>query len=255
MGRLLQMKKQGVSVLLFLWVTLAHAQQIQIPSPRGYVNDFAGVINEDDEEKIHVLGLELEQKTGAQLAVVTVHEMGGMTAEEYSVKLFEAWGIGDKIKDNGVLLFLAMQERRLRIEVGYGLEGVVSDGISGEILDTYVLPRFRENDYSQGMLFGAAAIAGVIAKDAGVEITGSVDVGPVSAPAGKSGIGEILFIILILFLIIATRGRIIPWFLMGFFSGGSGRGGGFGGGGFSGRGGFGGFGGGMSGGGGASRGF
>ncbi len=249
--------KKCAAFLIFVWAAV-HAQDIPIPSPRGYANDFAGVIAAEDEEKIALLGLELEQKTGAQLAVVTVQEMGGVTAEEYAVRLFETWGIGNKEKDNGVLLFLAMQERRLRIEVGYGLEGVVSDGISGEILDRYVLPRFRENDYSQGMLLGAQAIAGVIAKDAGVEITGSVDVGSGGSSGEGSDIGGILFIILIVFLIIATRGRIIPWFLLGSFMGGGGRGGGFGGGGFSNRGfggGFGGFGGGMSGGGGASRGF
>jgi uncharacterized protein len=218
------------------------------------MNDFAGVVSASYEEQVETIATELKQKTDAELAVVTVSELGSESLEMVAVRLFEAWGIGEKGRDNGVLLILAMQEKRVRIEVGYGMESLITDGLSGEILDYYVLPLFRENEYGKGLFQGAAMIAGVIARDAGVEITGSLDMRRERAESEEGGAGGIFFIIFIVFLVIVTKGRIIPWILLGMLSGGGGgRGGGFGSGGFGG--GFGGFGGGMSGGGGASRSF
>ncbi len=238
---------------IFLAVNTAVLRaQVTFPEYQGWVNDFAEVIPEEAETNIHTLAFEVKQKTGADIAAVSVKNMQGMDVSEYTVRLFKDWGIGEKDKDNGVLLFLAMQERKVRIEVGYGLEGILPDGLCGEILDKYVIPDFRNGDYGMGFYRGMTAIAGVIARDAGVTITGAVEIETEEPrPAG------LFFVMFVIFLIIITKGRIIPWLLMGMLSGGSGgKGGprGFGGGGFGGRG-FGGFGGGSSGGGGASRGF
>lgn len=225
---------------------------VRLPKPDGYVNDFANVISSGYEEKISTLAYEVEQKTGAQITVVTVSDMGGMDEFEYASRLFESWGIGDAGRNNGVLLLVAMKEGRVKIETGYGIEPILPDGKAGEILDDYVVPLLKTGSYGQGCYQGMLAVADVIAKDAGVKITGSA---PLRRPVqnrskpSRSNCFPVLFII---FLIIITRGRIIPWLLL--MSMGGGRGGGFsGGGGFGG--GFGGFGGGMSGGGGASRGF
>ena len=218
------------------------------------VHDFARVISPSYENRLEILAREVLQKTGATLVVVTVEDMGGSSIEEYAAGLYEAWGIGQKGEDKGVLFILAIQERKVHIEVGYGLEGLLPDGLVGEILDRYAVPDFQDGNYGRGFLRSMLSVSEIIARDAGVTITG---VGtPRSSPSQTSTRrrgGGLFFIILMIFLMIVTRGRILPWLFLGLLMGGGGRGGSFGGGGFGG--GFGGFGGGMSGGGGASRGF
>ena len=242
-----------MSKLLCMAVILFHTVAFsQIPEPRGYINDFANVIPAEFEDKMSVLAEEVEQKTGAQIAVVTVQEMEGQSDTEYASQLFASWGIGGK-DDDGVLIFMALTERRLRIETGYGIEPIIPDGKAGQILDESIIPFLQNGDYGQGFYQGMLAVADLIAKEEGVVITGISDQRQsVPQRQTRSSRGGCLPIIIILLLIILTRGRIIPWLLL-MSIGGSGRGGGFSGGGFGG--GFGGFGGGMSGGGGASRGF
>ena len=216
--------------------------------PTSWVSDFAGVVDDRSRSAMETLIAELEQKTGAEIAVVTVRSLDGFSVEEYAVKLFASWGIGKRKKDTGVLLIAAVQERRVRIEVGYGLEGILPDGVTGEILDTYVLPSFREGKYGAGLYRGVAALAVRIAQDAGVELTGAGrDALP--QPRTPSLLEMILgaFVFLILMSVFIRN----PFLFLLLISGG--RGGFGGGGGFGSGGGFGGFGGGMSGGGGASR--
>ena len=246
--------------LLFILPLALTALPQEFPAWRGYVNDFANVIDADTEARITALCTELEQKTKAELAVVTVPTIGDYDDADYVNRLFEKWGIGKKGVDNGVLLFVAVQERRVRLEVGYGLEGLIPDITAVRILDQYVVDDFKQGDYAAGMLRGAQAVAGLIAADAGVEINGSVrpNIGR-SRSRNPGGSGKLLFW-LILFLLFVRPRWLLPFLLMGGSRrrrgkwGGGGFGGGFGGGGFGG-GGFGGFGGGSSGGGGAGRGF
>ena len=244
-------KLKGLALLLMIPALLP---AVNFPGYRGWINDFANVIPSGEETKMTGIARELKQKTGAEIAVVTVPELQGLTVEQYASQLYQKWGIGSAANDDGVLLLVAVQERKVRIETGYGLEPILPDGKTGEILDAYVVPHLREGDYGAGILAGMLATAQVIARDAGVTLTGSQNLQPRREPVRRGrrsgGCFPVVFIIL---LIILTRGRIIPWLLLGSMMGGGGRGGGFGGGGFGG--GFGGFGGGMSGGGGASRGF
>lgn len=229
-------------------------QETSFSKPGGWVSDFAGVVPFSYKEKMEILATEVKHKTGVELAVVTVENMRGLTVEDYATQLFQNWGIGEKGKDNGALILLALQERKVRIEVGYDLEAIIPDGVAGEILDRYVLPDLRTGDYGNGLYKGLIAIASVVAKDQGVQITGTQSVLPrarVSERGGRGGTA--FFIIILILLMILTKGRILPWLFLGAMMSG-GRGGGFSGGsGFGG--GFGGFGGGLSGGGGASRGF
>jgi uncharacterized protein len=242
---------------------LALYSQDKFPKPVGYVNDFANIIPANIEQAIEAIGLEVQEKTGAQIAVVTVETVGEEYYSEYANKLFAAWGIGGKGEDNGVLLFNTIKERRLWVEVGYGLEGILPDGLVGAILDNYVVPYYRKGDFGRGLLEGTKAIAGVIAKDAGVEITGAIKVNPPRRAVGRksSGFNFVRFILFLLFIFffLGGRGGLLPWLFLGGLGhrgrhgsrggfGGWGSGGGFGGG-------FGGFGGGMSGGGGAGRGY
>jgi len=216
----------------------------------GCVFDYANLVSADDEQAITSLLLELEEKTTAEVKVVALRSLEGGEIEDFSTRLFERWGIGKKGKDNGVLFLVAYEDRRARIEVGYGLEPVITDSQAGTILDTYVMPPFRSGNTSAGIRKGAEAIAGAVAKSAGVTLQALPVAPPTQAPKlGHSDSPSILEIIIVIAIIILFIRH--PFLALMLFSGG-GRGGGWSGGGFGGGGG-GGFGGGMSGGGGASR--
>lgn len=216
--------------------------------PTGHVNDFASVMRSADRDATEGILTELEQKSGAQVAIVTLKSLDGGSIDDFSTRLFERWKIGQKGKDNGLLLVAAMDERKVRIETGYGFESVLPDAATGRLMDQYIVPAFRKGDYSGGLRSGAVALAAVAASAAGVELTGVPDqIRYTRAAQGHRG-GGILQIIILIILVIAVIRH--PWLLLFMLSSGGGsRGGGFGGGGF------GGFGGGMSGGGGASRGW
>jgi uncharacterized protein len=130
----------------------------EFPDPVGYVNDFAGVIPEDVEAGLEEALRLTEQETSVQEVVVTVKDLDGSTIEVYAVQLFEAWKIGQRGKDNGVMLIMAVEERRVRIEVGYGLEPYITDGRAGRILDESVIPDLRDGNYALGLTKGAQAI-------------------------------------------------------------------------------------------------
>ncbi|RKY78592.1 hypothetical protein DRQ12_05725 [candidate division KSB1 bacterium] len=244
-------------LVVFLIFTCTLFAEEEFPQPVGYVNDFANVIPAEAQHQMRRIILELKQKTGAEIAVVTIPTVGEeYTVPEYANLLFEKWGIGSKDKDNGVLILDSIQDRYIWIEIGYGLEGILPDGLVGQIRDEYIIPYLSEGDYGQGLLKGVAAIAGVIAKDAGVQIDGTVQV-PQRVPRGSGRFaGNLLWLIIMLVFFIGSFSRRLwrgstagPWFWGGFGGGFGGFGSGESGGGFGG--GFGGFGGGASGGGGA----
>lgn len=247
---------------LFMVVLVATgALGTQFPRPRGLVNDFAGVISPQIEQRLVQITGELVRKTDVPIVVVTMPDIGGEDYNEYANRLYTAWGIGKKGEDRGVLVFVTIKERKVRIETGYGVEGIIPDGLAGEIRDQYMVPYLKQNKFGEGLLQGTIAIAQIIAKDAGVTLSGQ---GPVRRPARRrgSGLSGLLFGLIFLVLLFSAgrrRGGLLPLLLLmslgrggGYYGGGRG---GFGGsfGGFGG--GFGGFGGGLSGGGGAGGGF
>jgi uncharacterized protein len=130
--------------------------------PQGWVSDFAGIMSDTVKSQVDALFAEVKNSTGAEIAVVTVPSLDGMSVEEYAVKLFKKWGIGEKGKDNGVLFLIAPNEHKTRIEVGYGLEPVITDGRAGEIIRKTVIPFFKAGDYNQGILQGSREIAALI---------------------------------------------------------------------------------------------
>jgi uncharacterized protein len=235
------------------------------PKPQGYVSDFATALDPASRDSIAALAGELDRKTGAQLAVVTLPDLGGDEIDPVAVDLYKAWGIGSKGKDEGVLILLAQKERRVRIEVGYGLEGILPDGLCGSIIRRVMAPELSQGRTGPGLLHGAAAVVGVIARDRGVTITGASPLPSEDGDGGSLSPRGIFFIVLLVAgllsrLLQAGSSRRGWWWrgggpggYGGMFGGFGGMGGGFGGGG--GGGGFGGFGGGRSGGGGASGGF
>lgn len=161
---------QRVCLSLFISLTAINAYSQNIPQPQGFVNDFAQVIPADYREKLNLLISELEQKTTTEIAVVTISSIAPYGEQEYARKLFDNWKPGKKGKDNGVLVLLAVKERRWRIETGYGIEGILPDALCGDIGRNYMVPYFKQGDYGKGLYYGVNEIANIVAKDSKVSI-------------------------------------------------------------------------------------
>lgn len=153
------------SGLAAIGVCLALTGLDALPKPSGPINDFADVLSAAQEAELTALSGELEDATTAELAVAIVTSLEGMTVEQYAEQLFREWGVGQRGKDNGVLVLVAPAEREMRIEVGYGLEGVLPDGLAGEIIRTSFIPRFRDNDYGGGVVEGTRRVAGIVRRN------------------------------------------------------------------------------------------
>jgi uncharacterized protein len=233
--------------------------------PTGYVTDRAGIIKAQDKTQLEALGTELEQKTGAQLAVVTVKSLDGNEIQPYANDLFKQFGIGQKKQDNGVMLLVAPNDRKYWTEVGYGLEPIINDARAGDA-GRLMVPFFRQGNYSGGITAAAWQLAKYIADDKGVTLTGMPKMPQRQSDGGNLGaLFPLLVIGFIIFVFLASAGRggggggFWAGLILGALSSGGRRGGGgwsSGGGGWGGGGGgFGGFGGGGSGGGGAGGGW
>ena len=243
---------------LFLWAAAlpsdASDRLLDSLKPRGFVNDFANVISASDEQQLVSMITEVRQKTGAEIAVVTIQSLEGGEIDDFTNRLFEKWGVGQKGKDNGLMFLAAMKERKMRIEVGYGLEGAIPDAAAGRIRRDVITPYFKAGQPGKGIVMGVAALSQEVAKEYGVTLTGAVSRYQSSSRPGSSGRKGnpiITLILIVAFVLFAIRHPHLAMLLL--LSGG--RGGGYGSGGGGGCGGGGGFGGGMSGGGGSSGGW
>jgi uncharacterized protein len=249
----------------FLSGTPSLAVQPPLPEqPLNHVVDLAGIIDDTVEAQLDGYLLELEQKTTAQFIVLTVTSLDGESLEAFSLATaHEKWKLGQKGKDNGVLLLVALNDKKYRFEVGYGLEGTLPDSLTGSIGREYLVPNFRRGDYSAGITAAALAIANTIASADGVEITGmpKLQAHTYSArPQRGGGIAGKVLTLLFLICAVILFIRNPRLFLLLLFASSMGGGrrdgwGGGGGGGFGGGGSFGGGGGGGFGGGGSSGGW
>lgn len=227
---------------LFAFFAMLPAQAaLNFPPLTGRVVDDAGILSEDAKQKLTAYLAEHEQQTGHQVVVVTLKDLGGTDIADYGYQLGRAWGIGQKGKNNGALIIIAPNQRSTRIEVGYGLEGDLTDAQSKLIIENAMLPHFRKGDYDGGVMAGTVNVLRTL----GGNPTGAESIPPPRKKHQDDPFGGIVFII-ILIVFWAVFGRHL-WPL--FFLGGIGRGGGFGGGDDWGSGG--GSGGGFSGGGGS----
>ena len=183
----------------------AHAQSA-FPKPSGYVNDYAGVLMPAARAELNELLRGVEQKTSSEIAVAIVTSLNGVPVEDYANRMFKEWGVGQEKADNGVLVVVSPADREMRIEVGYGLEGVIPDGLAGEIIRTEFLPRFRQNDYAGGIDAGVRRIAAIVERNQVVtpEELARLD------QSSSSGEASVYFIIPFLGLFVA-----IGFFLMG----------------------------------------
>lgn len=238
--------------LLCVLAATVRADEPQIPPPRGFVNDFAGVIDPGTKHRLEDLIQELKAKTSAEIAVVTVDTTAPLTAFDYAMRVSESWKPGAKGKDNGVVFLIAVKDRELFITTGYGVEGALPDGLVGEIRDRLIVPRFKQGDMSGGIRAGTEALAAKIAAEYGVTLTGAPRPALPRQPRAVQIRPLALLVIIVVLLLLFRSGGMGPMiFAPGPYSGRRfGRS--FGGGGFGGAGGgFGGFGGGGFGGGGA----
>ena len=262
-----------------LLVLAAGALAGDLPVPRNHVEDRAGVIRSDVERRLDRILTELEQKTTAQVIVLTIDTTGGEPIDDFTLRTANRWKLGQKGKDNGVLIAIAIRDRKYWISIGSGLEGALPDGFVGGIGRKYFRPYFRKGDYSTGIYLGTMAIVRKVAREYHATIAGASSAAPAgvrttrharygrgrSSRSGGCACGIFpLILIFILISILRSRtgyyrrwgyggsGSWLTWMLLGSMMG-SGRrsggwGGGFGGGSFGGGGG-GGFSGGGAGGG------
>jgi uncharacterized protein len=267
------------------WLALAFAGltwglDISKLTPRGYVNDFAGVLDPGAAAAIETYCGNVERATGAQFAVVLVKSLDDNTVETVSVDLYKQWGIGKKGTDEGLLILFAIDDRKNRIEVGYGLEPIITDGQAGDVLRS-IRPILRQGDYGGAIMAAVQQLGGRVAEAKGVTIDGQA---PTRRRRQNDGfpVGAIIGMVVLGMIVLSAIGRrgggprgggggggdIIAGLILGQMLGGGrrhgggwsgggfgGSGGGGGGGNWGGGGGFGGFGGGGSGGGGASGGW
>ena len=264
-GMYLSIKSFLISLFIFSSLLLVNlSAEIIVPSqPVNHVVDLANMISPNVESNLNQYLLELEQKTTAQMVILTINSLEGESLEDFSLTVaHDRWKLGQKGKDNGVLLLVSLQDRKYRFEVGYGLEGVLPDSLVGTIGRQFMVPYFKKGDYSTGIFTASLAAISEIATEAGVEITGM--------PKLRSGTGSrrsmekrkptllgtifsVLFFIGIIYMFI-KHPRLLMLLLVMNMMGGGRRGGWSSGGGFGG-GSFGGGGGGGFGGGGASGGW
>lgn len=248
----------SILILMFLAASAVPAigyTEANLSMPQNYVADYANVINDGDEHSLNGILQELEQKTGAQYIVLTVQTTEGVPIEEFALQHAEKWKLGQRGKDNGMLFVLAAKDRRYRFEVGYGLEGFVTDQYCGRVGREVLEPYLKKGDYSQGIREANLRVVSQIAAKAGVTLTGMPTLRPIQTGRRSGGLPCCSFLLLILFMLFVFgrggRGMGLWFFLpfmMGGFGGhgGYGRSGSYGGGSFGG--GFGSFGGGMGGG-------
>jgi uncharacterized protein len=253
-----------IAAVIICLLVVSVALSADIPDqPQRYVVDLAGIVDDVTENRLNGYLQELEQKTTAQMVVLTLSSLEGKSIEDVSITIaHDKWKLGQKGKDNGVLFLISVNDRKYRIEVGYGLEGVLPDSLVGSLGRDLLVPYFRKGDYSNGIFAATLAMANKIAEDAGVKIEGMPSINYQTSPTGKdkstdplSTIIGIVFLIVMGILFIKNPRAFLLFFLlssMGGRRGSWGGGGGFGGGGF---GSFGGGGGGGFGGGGASGGW
>jgi uncharacterized protein len=251
-------------ILLSFFASHGLASTPETPAvPRDYVVDLAGVINDRVKAQLNTVLLELEQKTTAQVLVLTVQSLDGQSIEEFAFNTKEKWKLGQKGKDNGVLIAVAIKDRKYRLEIGYGLESVLPDSLVGTIGREYLVPYFRKGDYNSGIYAATLAVIKVIAEHEGVQITGLSGIRETHGintgkPFGVFNTAIFVIVILVgLVLFITHPHQCLLILFASSLGGGRGgwSGGGFGDGGFGGGGSFGGGGGGSGGGGGASGGW
>lgn len=241
-------------VLLLAWPVVAAPRIPPVPTRDIYAQDYGNVLSRETENRINRLSTELQSRTRAQIAVVTIPSLEGEPIEEYSLALFRKWGIGDRKLNNGVLILIAVEEKKSRIEVGYGLEGALPDAKTGRIQDEFLRPGIESGDFNTALMNGYLSVLQEVGKEYSQQLKTTTRTSPKKRSTWSDfdslpgwvqiliGIGVVIFLLFDWFVLGGFFTRLIFMFASSGRSGG-GRGGG----------GDDGFGGGSGGGGGSSR--
>lgn len=144
------MKKIIFTFLTFV-LFIINVEALVDPMSNFYVNDYANILSEETENEIQSMSVQLSYTDGTQMVVVTVEDLEGLSVEEYANQLFNKFGIGEADSDNGLLILVSRDDRKIRVEVGYGLEGVINDGKAGRYLDAYAVPYLKNNEWDKGI--------------------------------------------------------------------------------------------------------
>jgi len=152
------MKKWLFLLIFFLWCLPFSAYGLDVPRLQGYVNDYAGMISPSAKSKIEEGLRAFEQSDSTQIVILTISSLEGGNIEEFGIKVAETWKIGQQVKDNGILFIASKQDRKIRIEVGRGLEGKLTDLMAGRIIDQVIKPRFSKGDFDGGFIAGVSSM-------------------------------------------------------------------------------------------------
>ncbi|MBM3243812.1 MAG: TPM domain-containing protein [Candidatus Omnitrophica bacterium] len=190
-----------IAFLIFILLLPLAVFADTLPVASGWVNDYAGVISPEYKERIESVISQLEQKTGAEIVVITVKSISPYDEKEYARMVFDKWKPGKKGKDNGILILLATSERLWRIETGYGIEGALPDGLCAEIGRKDMVPYFKSGEYGKGIYAGVSRIAGIIAGDAKLGMEG------LASKSDKENVPLIVYFFLPVFFFIWS----LPW--------------------------------------------
>jgi uncharacterized protein len=220
------MNKIFISMLFAIISIVSTAQNADIPYLTGRVNDNAQILSDSTRKSLTDLLKEHENRTTNQIVILTLHSLQGESIEDYANKVFNEWKIGQKGKDNGILIVVVPDERQMRIEVGYGLEGTMTDLSAGRIIQDIMAPRFREGDYNNGIIDGTGAVIAILE---GQELPVSAAMSDKAVSSGESGfsdfenpdisittrilLGAFIFGIIGLFTVLGVLTPGVGWFL------------------------------------------
>ncbi len=240
-----------LAVAVALAILPSRAFALEVPAMRGPVNDLALVMSDDERASLESYLVAVSEQTGVQVAILTVDSLEGEAIESYSMRVAEAWKLGQADKDNGALIVVAMEDRAIRIEVGYGIEESLTDVKCGLIIRAVIAPAFRKGEYGAGIIEAARNVVGIATDNAEIVSENVRNPESDNADSGGLGVGAVIFVLFVILMSLGGRRRgrrgadgLLWGLLLGsllssgrrdHWSGGSG--GGFGGGGFSGGGG------------------
>jgi len=200
----------AVFLTLVLLVIATSAAALEVPPLKGHVNDYADMLSPGSRQQLETLLTDFERQDSTQIVVLTVVSLEGDALEDFSIRVADAWKIGQKGTDNGAILLIARNDRKIRIEVGYGLEGRLTDLLAGRIIRNVITPRFKAGDFDQGITAGVTAMIDAVRG----EFSGG---GQPPSPQPKSQRGTPVVAIIALFFLVNALGRVSR--LMGAASG------------------------------------
>lgn len=158
-----------IVVVLLIGIAKSFAPGAEYPEPKGYVNDFGNVIGIDTSHRLNALCIELDQKAHAQIAIVTIESLGGIPLEDFATSLFNKWGVGHKDDDRGILILLALSDRKSRLEIGRGVESLFPNERAAKLVAEMV-PDLKQQHYDQALLRCTRTVAMIVAQERGVKL-------------------------------------------------------------------------------------